>query len=231
MKIKFDKTGSERKEFVTAIGEILGVKPKYKGMPSMSYEVDYFTIDKVGNLEFDGRADSEEIKHLLEELAKRGFIPESNEETAETKKEPHSETVGLTVAIPKHEIDIDKLDALLDAKRDLIQKALGCEHLEYEIGAYEVRFPWFEEINPDEAISYTKFIEALCKMTMKQKRINATEKAVTNEKYAFRCFLLRLGFIGDEYKADRKVLLKNLSGSSAFKDGAKKEGNTDEISK
>lgn len=52
-----------------------------------------------------------------------------------------------------------------------------------------------------------------------------------NEKYAFRCFLLRLGFIGDEYKADRKVLLKNLSGSSAFKDGAKKEGNTDEISK
>lgn len=85
MNIKFDKTGSERKEFVTAIGEILGVKPKYKGMPSMSYEVDYFTIDKVGNLEFDGRADSEEIKHLLEELAKRGFIPESNEETAETK--------------------------------------------------------------------------------------------------------------------------------------------------
>ena len=197
----------------------------------MSYEVDYFTIDKVGNLEFDGRADSEEIKHLLEELAKRGFIPEPNEEIVETEKDPHSENVGLTVAVPKNEVNIDKLDALLDAKGGLIQKALGLEHFEYEIGAYEVRFPWFEKINPDEAISYTKFIEALCKMTMKQKRINATEKAVINEKYAFRCFLLRLGFIGDEYKADRKVLLKNLSGSSAFKDGAKKEGNTDEISK
>lgn len=231
MNIKFDKTGSERKEFVTAIGEILGVKPKYKGMPSMSYKVDYFTIDKVGNLEFDGRADSEEIKHLLEELAKRGFIPEPNEEIVETEKDPHSENVGLTVAVPKNEVNIDKLDALLDAKGGLIQKVLGLEHFEYEIGAYEVRFPWFEKINPDEAISYTKFIEALCKMTMKQKRINATEKAVINEKYAFRCFLLRLGFIGDEYKADRKVLLKNLSGSSAFKDGAKKEGNTDEISK
>jgi hypothetical protein len=44
---------------------------------------------------------------------------------------------------------------------------------------------------------------------------------VENEKYTFRCFLLRLGFIGEEYKETRKVLLKNLSGSSAFKSGAK----------
>lgn len=221
----------DRKALVKEISNITGVKAVYKYMPTCAYEIDYFTITKEGNLEFEDSADSEEVENLLEELAKRGFIPESNEEIVEIEKDPHSENVGLTVAIPKHEVNIDKLDSLLDAKRDLIQKALGCEHLEYEIGAYEVRFPWFEEINPDEAISYTKFIEALCKMTMKQKRIDATEKAVTNEKYAFRCFLLRLGFIGDEYKADRKVLLKNLSGSSAFKDGAKKEGNTDEISK
>ena len=60
-------------------------------------------------------------------------------------------------------------------------------------------------------------------MSKEQKRITATEKAVDNEKYAFRCFLLRLGFIGEEYKADRKILLKNLKGSSAFKSGAKKE--------
>ena len=221
----------DRKALVKEISNITDVKAVYKYMPTCAYEIDYFTITKEGNLEFEDSADSEEVENLLEELAKRGFIPESNEEIVEIEKDPHSENVELTVAIPKHEVSIDKLDSLLDAKRDLIQKALGCEHLEYEIGAYEVRFPWFEEINPDESISYTKFIEALCKMTMKQKRINATEKAVTNEKYAFRCFLLRLGFIGDEYKADRKVLLKNLSGSSAFKDGAKKEGNTDEISK
>ena len=35
--------------------------------------------------------------------------------------------------------------------------------------------------------------------------------------YAFRCFLLRLGFIGDEYKAARRVLLKNLTGNGAWK--------------
>jgi hypothetical protein len=38
-----------------------------------------------------------------------------------------------------------------------------------------------------------------------------------NEKYTFRCFLLRLGFIGPEYKDERKILLRNLSGSSAYK--------------
>ena len=54
--------------------------------------------------------------------------------------------------------------------------------------------------------------------------ITAKPKENENEKYAFRCFLLRLGFIGDEYKTDRKVLLANLDGSSAFKAGAKKGG-------
>ena len=70
-----------------------------------------------------------------------------------------------------------------------------------------------------------------CKMSKEQKRINSTEKKVSNEKYAFRCFLLRLGFIGEEYKTDRRILLKNLTGSSAFKNGAKKEVLSDEISK
>ena len=46
--------------------------------------------------------------------------------------------------------------------------------------------------------------------------MTATEKEVESEKYAFRGFLLRLGFIGAESKAQRKLLLKNLSGSAAF---------------
>ena len=52
-------------------------------------------------------------------------------------------------------------------------------------------------------------------------RITAREKDTDNDKYAFRCFLLRLGFIGAEYKEERKILLRNLTGSSAFKSGGK----------
>ena len=41
---------------------------------------------------------------------------------------------------------------------------------------------------------------------------------------------MRAGFIGNEYKTERKILLKNLTGSSAFKSCAKKEVDRDEIS-
>jgi hypothetical protein len=78
-------------------------------------------------------------------------------------------------------------------------------------------------LDADEVKAYSHLIAALCEMSKNQKRISATEKAVDNEKYAFRCFLLRLGFIGNEYKTERKILLRNLSGSSAFKGGAKHE--------
>ncbi|MDD7220678.1 MAG: hypothetical protein PUI16_12015 [Clostridia bacterium] len=49
--------------------------------------------------------------------------------------------------------------------------------------------------------------------------VDSNKLTVENEKYAFRCFLLWLGFIGDEYKAARRVLLKNLTGNGAWKNG------------
>ena len=84
-----------------------------------------------------------------------------------------------------------------------------------------VSFPWFSErmLTTEEARTYTHFISALCEMARNQKRITAKEKEIDNEKYTFRCFLLRLGFIGAEFKAERKILLKKLTGSSAFKNG------------
>jgi hypothetical protein len=74
MRFEFNVTGRDRKALVTAMGEILNVKPKYMGMPSMNYEVDYFTVTKDGTVEFDDRADSEEIEQLLESLADKGFV-------------------------------------------------------------------------------------------------------------------------------------------------------------
>lgn len=74
MRIEFHRTGAERKALVTAIGEILEFRPKYKGMPSAAYEIDYFTVTKEGTLEFDDRADSEEVENLLEQLAERGIV-------------------------------------------------------------------------------------------------------------------------------------------------------------
>ena len=47
-----------------------------------------------------------------------------------------------------------------------------------------------------------------------------------NPKYTMRCFLIRLGMVGAEFKAARKVILRNLTGNSAFR----KVGDTDAVS-
>lgn len=220
MEFRFNVTGADRKALVKAMGDILQVKPKYLGMPSAAYEVDYFTVDKNGTVSFDDRADSEEIENLIEKLDSLGF----HAADAEVSEE---EETALTVEMPLDKVKVGNLTALLEAKGKLIKKALGIEDTAIEVTGETVKFPWFSELpDADTVKAYTHFISALCEMASNAKRVTATEKAVDNEKYSFRCFLLRLGFIGAEYKAERKILLKNLTGSSAFKDG----GKNDEVS-
>lgn len=228
MRVEFNRTGAERKALVAAIAEILGTKPKYMGMPTASYDFGGLIVDKNGALEFEDNVFPKDMKDLLNQLAERGFTAADSEEVSEdADNEPQSESVGLMVSIPIDKVAVGNLTKLLDAKGSLIKKALGITDLPIEITEDAVSFPWFS-LSPDldSAKAYTDFIATLCRMSKEQKRINATEKEVTNEKYAFRCFLLRLGFIGAEYKADRKILLKNLTGSSAFKT-AKEETDND----
>ena len=120
---------------------------------------------------------------------------------------------------------VGNLTALVNAKAGLIRKALGVQDLRIDVDEDKVSFPWFpHDLDADTVQAYTQFVESLCKMSANQKRVQAREKPVDNEKYAFRCFLLRLGFIGPEYKTERKILLKNLTGSSAFKNGGAENG-------
>ena len=233
MEIKYEITGKARKAFAKAVGEITGEPPNYLGAPTFAYRVEPgYVITRDGNLDVSGKADHSEIKKLIKMLAEKGFtgaeLPEelSENETeeviAENKTEPQSENTGLIVALPIDSVSVENLTRLLDAKGGLIKKALAVETLPVEVSGDRISFPWFQETDADEAAAYTHFISALCKMSRTQKRVTVTEKTVDNEKYAFRCFLLRLGFIGAEYKKERKILLRNLSGSSAFRNGNRK---------
>ncbi len=131
------------------------------------------------------------------------------------------EDIGLVIEMPRSsftDIALDNLKRLVESKSNLIKKALGTETLELEITDDKVGFPWFGDgTDPDAVEAYTHFVTALCEMARVQKRVTSKEKETDNDKYAFRCFLLRLGFIGAAYKDERKVLLRNLTGSSAFK--------------
>ena len=227
----------DRKPLVKAISEFTGADAVYMRTPTYAYRIDYFTVTREGNLEFDDRADSEEIENLVEFLAERGFVAESPErvtdETLDTAAETaHSETVGLTVEVPLEGAAVENLTKLLEAKGRLIRRALAVDKLPIEVTGSTVKFPWFSECGADECKAYTHFVSALCELAANAKRVTAKEKETDNDKYAFRCFLLRLGFIGAEYKAERKILLRNLTGSSAFRLGAASAngGATNEVS-
>ena len=217
MELNFHVNGAERKRLVKTISDWLGVSAKYCGAPTFNYEVDYFTIDRNGSLSFDDRADSEVIERLLEHIDDEGFDIDQSHTDAE------DEPCTVCISMPRSlftDGNLENLKALIAAKGGLIKKALGVNDLPLEVTDMKVSFPWFPATpTPDEMNAYDAFICKLCEMARNQKWVNATEKSTDNEKYAFRCFLLRLGFIGAEYKAARKILMKNLSGSSAFKNG------------
>ena len=227
----------DRKPLVKAISEFTGADAVYLRTPTYAYRIDYFTVTREGNLEFDDRADSEEIENLVEFLAERGFVAESPErvtdETLDTAAETaHSETVGLTVEVPLEGAAVENLTKLIEAKGRLIRRALAVDKLPIEVTDSTVKFPWFSECGADERKAYTHFVSALCELAANAKRVTAKEKEIDNDKYAFRCFLLRLGFIGSEYKTERRILLRNLTGSSAFRLGAASAngGATNEVS-
>ena len=216
---------------VEAISKELGIKAKYMGVPSCAYQVGDYRIEKDGTLIFENENIEESSKVIDACVMATGVTPfewEQNtelEETAEIAETEENENTGLTVSLPLDKVMVGNLTRLLEVKGQLIKKALGISKLPIKVGEDAISFPWFSKLpDANTTKAYTNFIAALCKMSKEQKRITASEKEVENEKYAFRCFLLRLGFIGAEYKTDRKILLQNLSGSSAFKSGVKKGG-------
>ena len=214
MELKFNVTGSDRKRLAMAIAEFTQCRAEYQYMPTCAYVIGAYTLTKEGTLICE---ESEVPTSLLSHLADAGFNAEIEEEP-----EPEEEH-GISIQMPAvafTEQALRNLYALVEAKSELIKKALGLTVLPINRIDDRIDFPWFsEDSTPEELQTYMHFITALCDMARNQKRINTCEQKTDNEKYAFRCFLLRLGFIGAEYKTERKILLRNLTGSSAFKGG------------
>lgn len=228
MKIHYNRTGAQRKELVKAISNITGEKAKYLGMPSCAYQIGPFHLDKEGTLEFDEVENNAIAKKVVDGLLEAGYAGGKDENIGEVlerldKAVGPQENNELIISIPYEGFDensLQNLDNLIKAKGSLIKKALGVEELPIKVQGEKIKFPWFKDMpGSDETSIFAAFISKLAEMARSQKRISAKEKEVENEKYAFRCFLLRLGFIGADFKPHRKLLLSRLEGSSAFKSG------------
>lgn len=236
MKLNYDVTGAERKSLVAAISQELNAPAKYLGMPTAAYEVGGFHIDKTCTVA------GEDNRELVADLQGLHNFSAVSEEYDTPRREDWQGENGmqasdvpepnypdrLTIEIPLDGFTPKKLDnlaKLVNAKAPLLKAALGADELPIQRTADTLLFPWFSgDIDGDHAQAYSTLVSLLCKTAGLKKRVTAKEKDVDGSpKYAMRCFLLSLGFIGDEYKTARKILLSRLEGNSNWKNGKKTE--------
>ena len=153
------------------------------------------------------------------------------ENTASTEAINAESSDILTIEVPDTGFTPEakeNIRKIVASKKTVLEKALEADSLPIVEKNGKITFPWFTLHGLDgEADAYSHLVTAICKMAKEQKRVTATEKPIENEKFTMRLFLIRLGFIGDEYKTARKILLRNLSGNASWKSGHKPERNTD----
>ncbi len=170
------------------------------------------------------------------EITETEEVSEEAETTADTATPP--DTAETAESVDRFSISMRrdffdealfaKLDRLIESKSDLFKMAFKTDDLSYEVTDDRVTFAWFPWAKiADEGIAYSTFIDLLTKHLKEQKRVNASKTQTDNPKFAMRVFLIRLGMVGETYKACRKILLRNLEGSSAFRKGAKHDEDTD----
>ena len=215
--IRFTLELKQRPKLAQEIGNILGTAPHYERVPSCAYDIAGYRLDKEGVLHIPEGAE-ETAKDLILQLRERGF-----QDDAEITEEVPVQQDKLTIVIPRESITdmaLENLQKIIANKQILFQRAFRTDSTEIEITEEKINFTWFPyTADGDEIAAYTQFISRLCDMARDAKRVSSKPTETDNDKYAFRCFLLRLGFIGKEYKTARKILLRNLTGNSAFRCG------------
>ena len=203
--MKINLQNRKRRELADHIGEILGAIPCYLGVPTCNYQIGDCILERDGTLTIYDNIDA---MTLLNHLKKYGWESEETETGCLTSSVSRDTLLDEKIAV---------LEQIIAGKASLLKKAIGTDTLTVKISDKKISFPWFPYTqDSDEIRAYTELITKLCEMANRQKRTGAV-KETDNEKYTFRCFLLRLGMIGAEYKTTRKILLRNLTGNSAFR--------------
>ena len=207
-KISFSQTitGTERKVVAKIIADALGCTATYEGAPSFGYKAGGWSISKreqVSSPAMD-TSDLVEVATVLTAL-----------NTAEL-------TAKEALLITMHGISESQasiLGSVIKSKETLLKKALQTnEFLTVKYEDEEATLPFFTAtLEPDKVSAYLTLAIKLAEFAKTLKYTSAVDRAVDNEKYTFRCFLLRLGFIGEEYKTERKLLLAPMEGNGAYK--------------
>jgi len=234
----------ERKNVISELGNRLNVKPEYQGAPTFAYKIGEYTVMKDGNMEVDDLAADVD---MLRQMHVAGFIDDSWDADREVIEisfplEGHTgktltnlirimfcrstlinKVIGCTQAFKVDERFAENLDnnppVTIEDFLQLLEQCGGNEmNGGLEFTQERISFFGFPLTqNSDVIKAYTQLAELINKMAMTQKRVLMEKPDISNEKYSFRVWLLRLGMKGEEFKLTRQILLKNLSGHSAFR--------------
>ena len=230
----------DRKEIVKLLGEHFEAKAKYLGVPTFAYEIitgdgETLIVDREGKIKnLEGTEfELERLLHGLdEEILTNELVLPMNGHTGvslrnivnmiSSKQKIIKKALGLDADIVTAEfveginnIRIVTIEDFMAAVDELgIEKVPG---IRFDFHKKTLIFGFIKTLEDTEVA--TQFVRALSESAKNLKQTSSKPTETDNEKYTFRTFLIRLGFIGPGYKKARQVLLKNLKGNGAFRKG------------
>lgn len=235
----------ERKEIVKILGDHFGVKAKYLGAPSFAYQIkteggEEFIIDREGRIknsegvefEFERLINDPEEEHLKQEIivqdiyipmdghtgvTLRNLVNMINSKQSLIKKALEIETDIITAEFVEaiNNVRLATIEDFKAAANEIgIEKVPG---IEFNFEKRALTFGFIKTFGDREIADL--FAKALNESALKLKQSSPKPTETDNEKFTFRTWLIRLGFVGADYKKAREVLLKNLQGNGAFRKG------------
>lgn len=209
--LPFGVKGKDRRRLADEVGRASGKLPCYMKYPTCNYQVGEFTVDRDGNLIIPESVAENQAKLVISHLKSMGF-------DAPQLQVPER----LSIAVPADmlsEVERERLVEFVAARQDVLRAGLRLDEVRVEEDSGKLVFAWFPYTGAHEDVAaYQVFVEQLLALVRSLKRVVRVDSRVSNDRYAWRCFLLRLGLIGPEFRAVRRVLMRGVPGSSAYSD-------------
>lgn len=134
MVLHFNVTGESRKAMVKAIEQMTGERAKYLGVPSCAYRIGNYTVGKTGNLNLKILMASTQPLRLLMLCNSNSVSRRMDKQYRSEKKARHrggrrARQSVLRLPFQLEKVKVGNLTNILEAKGDLIKKALGIPDL------------------------------------------------------------------------------------------------------
>ncbi|WP_088186056.1 hypothetical protein [Desulfosporosinus sp. FKA] len=240
-------SGIERKKVANAIAGVLGMEIEYMGAPTFCYRVGKWVIDREGLIISPEVTlmERDSFCSILDTLKTAEAIAEGDATVTLSMTSHNGNTLRnlvnllwckqslirkslarVTDIIPEslitaiNSVPIDTLEEVATVINVGIDNGVikGDCQIDFNMAEKTLSSSFFNaSLDIDEIFAFAFFCQQLSKQSIQQKFSSIKIREAVNEKYAMRCFLLKLGLIGEAYKVARKILLKRLDGDSSYR--------------